>query len=356
MKRTAEVAFEYRAVRQDELTGMEGDILIITKESSDGWVHGSNNTGATGWFPMLYLDFLDDGYSGNSARATSTATNYTSIHSSGGSQHNGGRQSPSWQQQQHSTRSHHHQQQQPQPQPHQHQHQHHQHQARIDMFSTGGHRSGSGSISAGNAAAPPLPPARSTRSGSGSGARPGGARLADSSKIGSVSKVSSGASLTATQAVASGAQRINMPAPLRRAASSLSGLGVMFDGYGPLLDTGVLLHRTKEKGTGKLRHVFFFEQAVLVCKLKGTSYNIKEQERLTKDVKVEDLVWVGNKADEKQANEQAGFAFKRASDGVILQRFACTGARGIDDKLRYLAIVSRHLMSLGGSITMSRHF
>ena len=73
-------------------------------------------------------------------------------------------------------------------------------------------------------------------------------------------------------------------------------------------------------------------------------------------MKVEDLVWVGNKADEKQANEQAGFAFKRASDGVILQRFACTGARGIDDKLRYLAIVSRHLMSLGGSITMSRHF
>ena len=140
-----------------------------------------------------------------------------------------------------------------------------------------------------------------------------------------------------------------MPAPLRRAASSLSGLGVMFDGYGPLLDTGVLLHRTKEKGTGKLRHVFFFEQAVLVCKLKGTSYNIKGQEPLTKDVKVEDLLWVSNKADEKQADEQAGFAFKRASDGTILQRFACTGSRGIDEKLRYLAIISRHLMSLSGS-------
>jgi hypothetical protein len=26
---------------------------------------------------------------------------------------------------------------------------------------------------------------------------------------------------------------------------------------------------------GKLRHVFFMEQAVLVCKLKGKQYNIK---------------------------------------------------------------------------------
>lgn len=31
------------------------------KEATDGWVFGSNNTGATGWFPMLYLDFMDDG-------------------------------------------------------------------------------------------------------------------------------------------------------------------------------------------------------------------------------------------------------------------------------------------------------
>lgn len=203
-----------------------------------------------------------------------------------------------------------------------------------------GHRSGS--LSAGNAVAPPLPPARSTtKSVSGSSAK-----IPDSSKIGGTTPAGS---MTASQAAASGPQRINMPAPLRRAASSLSGLGVMFDGYGPLLDTGVLLHRTKEKGTGKLRHVFFFEQAVLVCKLKGTSYNIKGQEPLTKDVKVEDLLWVSNKADEKQADEQAGFAFKRASDGTILQRFACTGSRGIDEKLRYLAIISRHLMSLSGS-------
>lgn len=351
MRRTAVVAFEYRAVRQDELTGLEGDTLIITKEADDGWVRGSDNTGATGWFPMLYLDFMDDGaddgYNGSSMRAPSTATNYTSIHSagSGGSQRNNdGRQRPTWQQQHH-TQSHH---QQPN---------HHQYSARagsaastntarLDMFADTGPRSGSGSVSGGNAAAPPLPPARSSaksmRSGGGAGTK-----LPDSSKIGSFSG-SSGGSMTATQALASGPQRINMPAPLRRAASSLSGLGVMFDGYGPLLDTGVLLHRTKEKGTGKLRHVFFFEQAVLVCKLKGTSYNIKVQEQLTKDVKVEDLVWVSNKADEKQANEQAGFAFKRASDGVVLQRFACTGARGIDDKLRYLAIVSRHLMSLSG--------
>lgn len=40
-------------------------------------------------------------------------------------------------------------------------------------------------------------------------------------------------------------------------------------GHGELLETGVMLHRTNPKEKGKLRHIFLFENALIVSKFKG---------------------------------------------------------------------------------------
>lgn len=40
-------------------------------------------------------------------------------------------------------------------------------------------------------------------------------------------------------------------------------------GHGDLLETGVMLHRTNPKEKGKLRHLFLFENALIVSKFKG---------------------------------------------------------------------------------------
>eukprot|EP00039_Didymoeca_costata_P014917 m.246519 g.246519 ORF g.246519 m.246519 type:complete len:577 (-) comp16117_c0_seq9:3214-4944(-) len=58
----AKVAFPYVAERQDELTLNPGDIFLIKKEETDGWVQGLAGNGVSkgqfGWFPKLYLDYL----------------------------------------------------------------------------------------------------------------------------------------------------------------------------------------------------------------------------------------------------------------------------------------------------------
>jgi hypothetical protein len=55
-------------------------------------------------------------------------------------------------------------------------------------------------------------------------------------------------------------------------------LNTVLEGYnaGGLVEAGLLMHREHSDSTAKLRHVFLYERVLLVCKLKGKTYSVKE--------------------------------------------------------------------------------
>lgn len=106
------------------------------------------------------------------------------------------------------------------------------------------------------------------------------------------------------------------PAPTSRSSPSrvplsigagfqLSGINeTQLSGLGDLLETAVLLHRVEQKGglpKGKIRHIFVFEKAVMVCKFKGRKYGFKHRIDLNAGAEVTDVPWTSLPSDEGQA-------------------------------------------------------
>ena len=53
------MGWDYAATRPDELPLEEGDLVVITSVTDEGWWEGELN-GATGWFPSNYVELLTD--------------------------------------------------------------------------------------------------------------------------------------------------------------------------------------------------------------------------------------------------------------------------------------------------------
>ncbi|XP_050390002.2 cytoplasmic protein NCK2 [Patella vulgata] len=65
---TAQVVFEpaivkymYTAQRNDEMSLIKGERLVVTEKSSDGWWKGQKDDGTLGWFPSNYVDLNSNG-------------------------------------------------------------------------------------------------------------------------------------------------------------------------------------------------------------------------------------------------------------------------------------------------------
>jgi len=71
---TAVARYAYEAQKQDELSLVRGDTVVVREKSSDGWWRGRHaTTGLYGWFPSNYVDIhSSDGDNGTTASPNST--------------------------------------------------------------------------------------------------------------------------------------------------------------------------------------------------------------------------------------------------------------------------------------------
>eukprot|EP00040_Diaphanoeca_grandis_P043553 m.268412 g.268412 ORF g.268412 m.268412 type:complete len:513 (+) comp78397_c0_seq1:99-1637(+) len=132
---------------------------------------------------------------------------------------------------------------------------------------------------------------------------------------------------------------------------SLPGMNsAEFQGNGILLETAVMLHRTSEKDKAKLRHMFLFESALVISKLKGKKYNVKSSLKLTDHVHVASCAWVPQLGDECASKQGSAFAF-RDPDGKLLHMFCQSSTDSSQSGARVLAAVKERYAAIDKTLT-----